>query len=51
MQMIVIYTLPGSPTEHMLRVSTSNANFAGDALRFIHPGATIRAILGAKIRR
>lgn len=51
MHMIVIYTLPGSDVEHLLRVATTNANFAGDTLRAKHPTARITAILGTTIRR
>jgi hypothetical protein len=43
---IIIYTLPGSDTQHWFRHPYPNANFASDALRAIHPNARIVAILG-----
>jgi hypothetical protein len=48
MHMIVIYTIDGQT--HLLRVPTSNANFAGDAVRELYPTARITAILGTRIR-
>lgn len=45
--LIVFYRLNG--VEHIARVATGNANFAGDAIRKAHPAAVITAILGTRL--
>lgn len=47
--MLVIFYDYGTRRE--LRVHTSNANYAGDAVRRIYPHAEIRAILSLTKRR
>lgn len=44
--MLIIYTLPQSPTQLYWRSQHNNANFASDELRQQHPTAKIIAILG-----